>query len=105
MTIVLLRRLSQSRWNEDGQIRDRCGNPTLPGLTSAQLHPGYHGDTTSLYQVTDAANPTTGRILAWIEKGTWSVSGRAEVPYMLSSEGLTDAEFWQIANGLHPNQI
>jgi hypothetical protein len=48
---------------------------------------------------------SAGGAVALIEKGTWSVSGRAEVPYMLSSEGLTDAEFWQIANGLHPNQI
>ena len=67
--------------------------------------PSFHGDATSVYQVRDATNPTSDRILVWVEKGTWSVSGRAEVPYMLSAEGLTDAEFWQIANGLHPNQI
>ena len=82
-----------------------AANPALPGPATSQAYPSFHGDTTSLYQVTDAANPTSGRILMWVEKGTWSVSGRAEVPYMLSSDGLTDAEFWQIANGLHPNQI
>ena len=82
-----------------------AANPALPGPATSQAYPSFHGDATSLYQVADATNPTSGRILVWAEKGTWSVSGRAEVPYMLSSEGLTDAEFWQIANGLHPNQI
>ena len=82
-----------------------AANPALPGPATTQAHPSFHGDATSLYQVTDATNPTSGRILVWLEKGTWSTSGRAEVPYMLSSDGLTDAEFWQIANGLHPNQI
>lgn len=82
-----------------------AANPALPGPATTQAYPAFHGDTMSLYQVADATNPTSGRILVWVEKGTWSVSGRAEVPYMLSSEGLTDAEFWQIANGLHPNQI
>lgn len=82
-----------------------AANPALPGPATTQAYPSFHGDATSLYQVTDATNPTSGRILVWVEKGTWSVSGRAEVPYMLSSEGLTEGEFWQIANGLHPNQI
>ena len=82
-----------------------AANPALPGPGTTQAYPSFHGDATSLYQVGDAANPTSGRILVWVEKGAWSVSGRAEVPYMLSSEGLTDEEFWQIANGLHPNQI
>ena len=82
-----------------------AANPALPGPATTQAYPSFHGDATSLYQVADATNPTSDRILVWVEKGTWAVTGRAEVPYMLASEGLTDAEFWQIANGLHPNQI
>jgi hypothetical protein len=79
--------------------------PMSSGPTTTQFHPGYHGDADSLYQIADTTGPRSDRILVWREKGTWAVSGRAEVPYVLSSSGLTHEEFWGIANGLHPNQI
>jgi hypothetical protein len=82
-----------------------AANPAVPGPTTTQAYPRYHGDATSMYQVGDSADAKSGRILVWLEQGTWSGSGRPEVPYMLSSDGLTDAEFWHIAEGLHPNQI
>jgi hypothetical protein len=82
-----------------------AANPPLPGPNTRQVRSGFHGDVNSLYQVTDDRVPTSQRILVWVERGYWWVSGRDEVPYMLASEGLTDAEFWRIANGLHPNQL
>jgi len=82
-----------------------AANPPLPGPKSAQFHPGYHGDANSLYQISDTTVAAGERMLVWVEKGTWVISGRGEVPYVLSSSGLTHEEFWDIANGLHPNQI
>ncbi|HKY49980.1 MAG TPA: hypothetical protein VJP45_01870 [Candidatus Limnocylindria bacterium] len=82
-----------------------AANPPLPGPATRQDRPAFHGDASSLYQVTDDRIPTSQRILVWVERGHWVVSGRDEVPYMLSAEGLNETEFWRIANGLHPNQL
>jgi hypothetical protein len=82
-----------------------AANPPLPGPNTRQVRAVFHGDANSLYQVTDDRIPTSQRILVWVERGFWGVSGRNEVPYVLSSEGLSDTEFWRIANGLHPNQL
>lgn len=54
------------------------------------------------YFVYDTSSPTSARWLMWIEPGTMSnpqVAGPG-VPYFLSATGLTDAEFWQVANSL-----
>jgi len=80
-------------------------NPPLPGAESSQAAPSFHADRLSLYQVAVAANPRSQRWLLWTETGAWSLPGSWGVPYFLSATGLTDMEFWRVANSLHPNQI
>jgi len=77
-------------------------NPGPPGPHGSQSNPSFHGDRHSLYQVGDKTQTTSPRFLIWNEPGTWSEpNGLPGVPYALSSTGLTDAEFWAIANSLH----
>jgi len=77
-------------------------NPPPPGAHGSQSNPRFHGDRHSLYQVADKTTSTSPRFLIWNEPGTWSEpNGLPGVPYMLSTTGLTDAEFWAIANSLH----
>jgi hypothetical protein len=51
---------------------------------------------TAQYQVYDPASPLSQRWLMWNEPGTMAPG----VPYFLSTDGLTDQEFWQLANSL-----
>lgn len=59
--------------------------------------PGY-----AEYFVYDPTSPTSSRWLIWLEPGSTSVGGSTSsgVPYYLGTSGLTDAEFWQVANSL-----
>jgi hypothetical protein len=59
--------------------------------------PGY-----AEYFVYDSSAPQSDRWLMWIEPGTMSVQGSTSpgVWYFLSASGLTDQEFWQVANSL-----
>lgn len=78
-------------------------NPGPPGRYGSQSNPKFHGDRRSLYQVEDTTKRTSPRFLIWNEPGTWSQpNGLPGVPYMLSTTGLTDAQFWAIANSLRP---
>jgi hypothetical protein len=54
------------------------------------------------YFVYDTTSPTSVRWLMWIEPGTMTNPQLAGpgVPYFLAADGLTDAEFWQVANSL-----
>jgi hypothetical protein len=54
------------------------------------------------YFVYDPTSPLSQRWLMWIEPGTIvNPMAKAQgVPYFLSTDGLTDAEFWQVANSL-----
>jgi hypothetical protein len=54
------------------------------------------------YEVYDVTGPLSSRWLMWIEPGTMAVPQTKQpgVPYFLTSEGLTDQEFWQVANSL-----
>jgi hypothetical protein len=54
------------------------------------------------YFVYDTTDPHSARWLTWIEPGTMADPQLAGpgVPYSLSATGLTDAEFWQVANSL-----
>jgi hypothetical protein len=56
--------------------------------------PGY-----AEYFVYDPTVATSNRWLTWIEPGT-TPGWNGGVPYFLSTTGLTDAEFWQVANSL-----
>jgi len=82
-----------------------AANPPLPGANTVQTHPTFHGDTRALYQVADGRDPVSERWLLWLEPGTWSQPGPKGIPYLLSGSGITDREFWQFAESLHPNQI
>ena len=82
-----------------------AANPPLPGPNTLQTHPTFHGDARALYQVADGRDPVRERWLLWVEEGTWSEPGPSGVPYLLSGLGITDSEFWQFAQSLHPNQI
>lgn len=77
-------------------------NLPLPGANTVQTYPGFRGDSRSLYQVADGRDPVSERWLTWTEPGTWSQRGPNGVPHLLSTTGVTDAEFWQLANSLHP---
>lgn len=79
-------------------------NIPLPGVGSRQSAPAFHGDRGSLYQVAVDANPRSERWLVWTESGTSALPSPG-VPYLLSATGLTDMEFWRLADSLHPNQI
>lgn len=55
------------------------------------------------YFVYDATVPLSQRYLEWAQPGTGPAAGQLKgggLPYFLSADGLTDAEFWQIANSL-----
>jgi hypothetical protein len=54
------------------------------------------------YFVYDTTAPTSQRYLSWIEPGSMTNPQLADpgVPYFLSATGLTDQEFWQVANSL-----
>jgi hypothetical protein len=57
---------------------------------------------TADYFVYDASSPLSQRWLMWNEPGTMAnpQTKGPGVPYFLSSDGLTDQEFWQMANSL-----
>ena len=54
------------------------------------------------YVVYDTTDPYSQRYLEWTEPGTMANPQLADggVPYFLSATGLTDQEFWQVANSL-----
>ena len=53
------------------------------------------------YFVYDPSSPRSDRWLIWTEPGQVSSNiGGPGVPYFLFASGLTDAEFWQVANSL-----
>jgi len=72
-----------------------------PGTSNVrQSRPTYRGVRAD-YQIDDATVPTSHRWLMWNEPGT-SVDGQPGLPYFLSTEGLTESEFWVIANSVGP---
>ena len=76
-------------------------NPPPTGPHGSQAKPSFHGDKNSLYQVDDTTQPAGPRFLIWNEAGTWAEpNGLTGVPYMLSTTGLTEGEFWATANSL-----
>ncbi len=80
-------------------------NPPLPTANTVQTHPSFHADAASLYQVANGTDPTSDRLLMWTEAGVWPGWPNAGVPYLASTTGIGDTEFWQLVNGLHPDQI
>jgi len=68
--------------------RFRTGNPTYPPM----------------YQIDTRSTPTARRFIAWGEPGAASPALQVKpaygVPYFLSTDGLTEAEFWTVANSV-----
>lgn len=71
--------------------------PVEPGGT--QRHQSFRGDANAFYQALDAS-ATTSRTLLWNEHATTTGTGAASIAYMLATDGLTEAEFWKIAESL-----
>jgi hypothetical protein len=72
-----------------------------PGSANArQSEPVFRGVRAG-YQVDDATVPTSSRSLMWNEPGT-PLGGQSGVPYFLTTAGLTETEFWTMANSIGP---
>lgn len=82
-----------------------AANPAEPEAHTVQTQPNFHNDDRSAYQVQDSTDPKSFRWLLWNEPGTFGEEpSTGAVPYYLDSAGLTDPEFWAIADSLHPIQ-
>lgn len=76
-------------------------DPPPLGPNGTRTAPSFRGGT-AFYQVDDRTQPAGRRLLIWAEHGIWNgdpLGGRG-VPYLLSSTGLNEAEFWQVANSM-----
>ena len=72
-----------------------------PGTANVGGGPRTFRNVRADYQIDDTTVPLSHRWLMWNEPGT-SVDGQPGVPYFLSTEGLTESEFWNIANSIGP---
>jgi hypothetical protein len=68
--------------------------------TGRQLRPAFRGVRAD-YQVDNTIVPSAQRWLMWNEPGT-PYDGLPGVPYLLRTDGFTEAEFWTIANSIGP---
>src|SRR5207249_7696316 len=79
--------------------------PPPPQPDGTQSYPRFRGGL-ARYQVDSQSPPTSRRFIDWGEPGTASpnlqIKPEYGVPYFLSTEGFSEAEFWQIANSLGP---
>ena len=85
-----------------GEGREHEPNPALPVARTTQTFPTFHGDRRSWYQVNDSGDPLSPRVLIWREPGTYDHTDPSYpgIPYSVSASGITDAEFWQLANSV-----
>ncbi|MDQ6720126.1 MAG: hypothetical protein M3003_04940 [Candidatus Dormibacteraeota bacterium] len=76
--------------------------PQPPPVEHAVMRTLTFRGVTATYQVNDPGSPLSGRWLMWNERGTMADSGikAPGIPYFLTSDGLTEQEFWQLANSL-----
>lgn len=80
-------------------LRTALANPQPAGPDGTQRHLVFRGDANAFYQAQDAA-ATTSRTLLWSERATETRSGTAPLAYALTTDGLSEAEFWKIAESL-----
>lgn len=75
--------------------------PPPGGNHAVETHMTFRAGTAD-YFVYDATSPLSQRWLMWNEPGTMAnpQTKGPGIPYFLSSDGLTDQEFWQIADSL-----
>jgi hypothetical protein len=76
-------------------------NPPIGTDKSVTRNVTFRGVTAS-YRIIDGTAALSQRSLMWNEPGTMPNSPikAAGIPYFLSTDGLTDQEFWQVANSL-----
>ena len=76
-------------------------NPAPVGSNSVQATKPFR-TVQALYGIDDQTLPRSRRWLMWDEPGNSTLAGesRQHVPYFLSTNGMTEDEFWQIANSL-----
>ncbi len=84
-------------------LRTVLANPAPIGAGGTQQRLAFRGDAGAFYQALDGRTNTT-RTLIWFEPATKpSTLGPAScscVPYALTADGLSEAEFWRIAGSL-----
>lgn len=93
-----------SLWFRDPQ-QSKLAQLSISGSNALSLttdtvttDPNFRGDPKSYYRVVDARNPRSDRKLVWFEPGTPASHGGTG--YSLTSAGLTDEEFWRLADSL-----
>lgn len=98
------------RYTDDLHTRDLVldvnGGVNPPPVTApngSQSNRQFRGVRT-VYAVYDAAAPLSQRYLWWQEPGTWSqpIAGMPGIEYFLGGSGLTEAEFFRVADSLQP---
>ena len=84
-------------------------NPPPPSSATTQRTMVFRGDRSAFYQAQVQVDPNSDRYLLWNEPGQWAGdpqianSARAQsAPYYLTSTGVSDGDFWAIANSLQP---
>ena len=71
--------------------------PVEPG--GMQRHQSFRRDANAFYQALDAS-ATTSRTLLWNEYTTTTGTATTSIAYMLAADGLTEADFWKVAESL-----
>lgn len=84
-------------------VNEGVNPPPLTGPNGSQSYPQFRGVRT-LYTVYDTAAPLSQRYLLWQEPGSWSqpLVGLPGIEYFISASGLTEAEFFRVADSLQP---
>ncbi len=84
-------------------LRTAIANPQPVRSDGTQERLAFRGDARAFYQALDGGAKTT-RTLLWLEPATKPSAAAAAVcacvPYALVVDGLTEAEFWKIAESL-----
>jgi hypothetical protein len=84
-------------------LRTAVANPQPLQSDGTQQRLTFRGDARAFYQALDGRARTT-RTLLWFEQATKPSPAAAAicscVPYALTAEGLTEGEFWQLAESL-----
>jgi hypothetical protein len=96
--------------NENGERWVRFGIviPNPPPVTGNRMREERDfRNVKAMYDIFDTTQPTSPRGLIWEEPGRFRLPdsegpGMPYVPYVLATQGLTEEEFWLVANGLQP---
>ena len=77
--------------------------PPLTGAAGSQTYRQFRG-VMAEYTVYDTTAPMSQRYLLWQEPGTWAQPhvGLPGIEYYLGASGLTEPEFFRVADSLQP---